>query len=243
MGLQSGEIPFGRGNASLLWCHNMGEDKCTLYKNPAFLLGKHHFLVYKREVELQVNIRKMDQSCVSLLSGRVGGISLKAGHRTHSGHTVPLAPTAFPKKANREEFVFHSTGEALQKQAKNFLKTGSHRSASDLKKKNMEYRKGSKPGNSQAWSLTVIGKNPSLLFCRFRFANSYHAMDAWRPSTKALTQSPRHNASLDVQRLSRLRRQPRKQTAIMACSVPQGKSYGSNQPIGRTASFRAYGVS
>ena len=115
----------------------------------------------------------MDQSCVSLLSGRVGGISLKAGHRTHSGHTVPLAPTAFPKKANREEFVFHSTGEALQKQAKNFLKTGSHRSASDLKKKNMEYRKGSKPGNSQAWSLTVIGKNPPLLFCRFRFANSY----------------------------------------------------------------------
>ena len=52
MGLQSGEIPFGRGNASLLWCHNMGEDKCTLYKNPAFLLGKRHFLVYKREVEL-----------------------------------------------------------------------------------------------------------------------------------------------------------------------------------------------
>ena len=79
MGLQSGELPFGRGHASLLWCHNMGEDKCTLYKNPAFLLGKHHFLVYKREVELQVNIRKMDQSCVSLLSGRVGGISLKAG--------------------------------------------------------------------------------------------------------------------------------------------------------------------
>ena len=36
----------------------------------------------------------MDQSCVSLLSGRVGGISLKAGHRTHSGHTVPFAPTA-----------------------------------------------------------------------------------------------------------------------------------------------------
>ena len=151
MGLQSGEIPFGRGNASLLWCHNMGEDKCTLYKNPAFLLGKHHFLVYKREVELQVNIRKMDQSCVSLLSGRVGGISLKAGHRTHSGHTVPLAPTAFPKKANREEFVFHSTGEALQKQAKNFLKTGSHRSALDMKKKSVEYRKG-----------PSLGKTPGL---------------------------------------------------------------------------------
>ena len=112
MGLQSGEIPFGRGNASLLWCHNMGEDKCTLYKNPAFLLGKHHFLVYKREVELQVNIRKMDQSCVSLLSGRVGGISLKAGHRTHSGHTVPFAPTAFPTEANRKEFAFRSIGQS-----------------------------------------------------------------------------------------------------------------------------------
>ena len=89
-----------------------GEDKCTLYKNPAFLLGKHHFLVYKREVELQVNIRKMDQSCVSLLSGRVGGISLKAGHRTHSGHTVPFAPTAFPTEANRKEFAFRSIGQS-----------------------------------------------------------------------------------------------------------------------------------
>ena len=160
MGLQSGEIPFGRGNASLLWCHNMGEDKCTLYKNPAFLLGKHHFLVYKREVELQVNIRKMDQSCVSLLSGRVGGISLKAGTQCLS-------------RLRRARSTFSRLRRSLQKQAKNFLKTGSHRSASDLKKKNMEYRKGSKPGNSQAWSLTVIGKNPPLLFCRFRFANSY----------------------------------------------------------------------
>ncbi len=33
----------------------------------------------------------------------------------------------------------------------------------------------------------------------------------------------------DAQRLSRLRQQPRKQTAIMACSAPQGKPYGSNQ--------------
>ena len=80
----------------------------------------------------------MDQSCVSLLSGRVGGISLKAGHRTHSGHTVPLAPTAFPKKANCEEFAFRSIWEALQKQGTNFLKTGSHRSASDLKEKSIE---------------------------------------------------------------------------------------------------------
>ena len=44
----------------------------------------------------------MDQSCVSLLSGRVGGISLKAGHRTHSGHTVPFAPTAFPTEASEK---------------------------------------------------------------------------------------------------------------------------------------------
>ena len=48
----------------------------------------------------------MDQSCVSLLSGRVGGISLKAGHRTHSGHTVPFAPTAFPTEANHNRFLF-----------------------------------------------------------------------------------------------------------------------------------------
>ena len=36
-----------------------------------------------------------------------------------------FAPTAFPKKANCEEFVFRSTGEAPQKQGTNFLKTGS----------------------------------------------------------------------------------------------------------------------
>ena len=64
------------------------------------------------------------------------------------GHAVPLAPTAdawrlfaptaFPTKANCEEFVFRSTGEALQKQGTNFLKTGSHRSASDLKEKSIE---------------------------------------------------------------------------------------------------------
>ena len=65
----------------------------------------------------------MDQSCVSLLSGRVGGISLKAGHRTHSGHTVPFAPTAFPTEANRKEFAFRSTGEALRKQASRFIKS------------------------------------------------------------------------------------------------------------------------
>ena len=135
MGLQSGEIPFGRGNASLLWCHNMGEDKCTLYKNPAFLLGKHHFLVYKREVELQVNIRKMDQSCVSLLSGRVGGISLKAGTQCLS-------------RLRRARSTFSRLRRSLQKQAKNFLKTGSHRSASDLKKKSTEYRKGPRLGKT-----------------------------------------------------------------------------------------------
>ena len=58
--------------------------------------------------------------------------------RAYGGHTVPLAPTASPKEANCEEFAFRSTGEALQKQGTNFLKTGSHRSASDLKEKSIE---------------------------------------------------------------------------------------------------------
>ena len=49
-----------------------------------------------------------------------------------------FAPTAFPKKANCEEFVFRSTGEAPQKQGKNLLKTGSHPSASAVKKKSIE---------------------------------------------------------------------------------------------------------
>ena len=112
--------------------------------------------------------------------------------RTHSVFSRTSGrdtPTAFSKKANCDEFVFHSTGKALQKKAKKLLKTGSHRSASHLKKKSMEYGKGSNPGNTQAWSLTVIGKNPSLLSCHFRLFNRYSAMDAWRPSTKAFSQS------------------------------------------------------
>ena len=35
---------------------------------------------------------------------------LRSG-RAYGGHTVPSAPTAFPTKANCEEFVFRSTGE------------------------------------------------------------------------------------------------------------------------------------
>ena len=77
--------------------------------------------------------------------------------------------------------------------------------------------------------------------------------------TKALTQSSRHNASLDARRLfaptagtkclSRLRRSLRKQTAIGLFCAPRRKSYESSYAIvtaqcftGRTASFRAYGV-
>ena len=72
-----------------------------------------------------------------LFLGRRHTADLRSG-RAYGGHTVPLAPTAFPTKANCEEFVFRSTGEALQKQGTNFLKTGSHRSASDLKEKSIE---------------------------------------------------------------------------------------------------------
>ena len=43
------------------------------------------------------------------------------------------APTAFPTKANGEEFAFRSTGEALQKQGKNLHK-GNHRSPTTCKK-------------------------------------------------------------------------------------------------------------
>ena len=53
----------------------------------------------------------------------------RLANRTHSviraygGRTVPLAPTAFPTEANCEEFVFRSTGKALQRQSKNcFIK-------------------------------------------------------------------------------------------------------------------------
>ena len=87
---------------------------------------------------------KEKQSFLQTSGQDAGTQCLSRTRSVFRGHTVPLAPTAdarrlfaptaFPKKANCEEFVFRSTGEAPQKQGKNLLKTGSHPSASAVKK-------------------------------------------------------------------------------------------------------------
>ncbi len=58
--------------------------------------------------------------------------------RAYGGHTVPLAPTASPKEANCEEFAFRSISGKPYRSKKNHLKTGSHPSASAVKKKSIE---------------------------------------------------------------------------------------------------------
>ena len=60
-------------------------------------------------------------------------VGAQRAHSAFRGHTVPLSPTAFPKKANGKEFAFCSIGEALQKQGKNLHK-GNHRSPTTCKK-------------------------------------------------------------------------------------------------------------
>ena len=57
-------------------------------------------------------------------------------------------PTAATTEANRNYGMFRSIGEALQKKAKKFLKTGSHRSALDMKKESTKYRKGPRLGKT-----------------------------------------------------------------------------------------------
>ena len=114
-------------------------------------------------------------------------------HSTFRGHAVPFTPTPGTQclsRLRRARSAFRAYGVPYESEPRGVClplhrespteargetpkDTGSHRSASHLKKKSMEYGKGSNPGNTQAWSLTVIGKNPPLLFCRFRFANSY----------------------------------------------------------------------
>ena len=49
-----------------------------------------------------------------------------------------FAPTASPKKANCEEFAFRSISGKPYRSKKNHLKTGSHPSASAVKKKSIE---------------------------------------------------------------------------------------------------------
>ena len=96
-------------------------------------------------------------------------------------------------------------GKALQRQAKIFIQA-KITVPPHVRNRRIKYRRPPTLGIPGGGGLTVIGKNPSLLSCHFRLFNRYSAMDAWRPSTKALTQSSRHNVSQDVQRLTRLRR-------------------------------------
>ena len=72
-----------------------------------------------------------------LRSGRAYG-GRTASFRAYGGHKVSLAPTASPKEANCEEFAFRSISGKPYRSKKNHLKTGSHPSASAVKKKSIE---------------------------------------------------------------------------------------------------------
>mgnify|MGYP007040936391 CR=1 FL=1 len=111
-----------------------------------------------------------------------------------SRHNVSLdarrlfAPTAFPKKANCEEFAFRSTGEALQKQANRFTKARKeeiHRSHTTSGKQQRKTQKDPALGIPGVGSLLFIREKPSPLF----------SISQWLPCS----------ASRDVQHLTRTR--------------------------------------
>ena len=98
------------------------------------------------------------------------------------------APTAFPTKANGEEFAFRSTGEALQKQANRFTKARKeeiHRSHTTSGKQQRKTQKDPALGIPGVGSLLFIREKPSPLF----------SISQWLSCS----------ASRDVQRLTRTR--------------------------------------
>ena len=109
----------------------------------------------------------MDQSCVSLLSGRVGGISLKAGTQCLSRLRRSL------RKQTEKSLFSAPQGKALQKQA-NLHKDKTHSSAAThVSNRNIKYRRTQSRELPGLGPYLFIREKPPLLFCRFRFANSY----------------------------------------------------------------------
>ena len=164
----------------------------------------------------------------SPFSRRTTGTQCLSRLRQTSGRD---APTAFPTKANGEEFAFRSTGEALQKQANRFTKARKeeiHRSHTTSGKQQRKTQKDPALGN-------LPGLGPCSLSGRslpfyFRLANGYRAVLHGTCNIlrgRAASFAP----TAGTQCLPRLRRSLRKQTARSLLSAPQGKSYGSNQPI------------
>ena len=102
-------------------------------------------------------------------------------------------------------------GEALQKQAKNFLNTGSHRSTLDMKKKGVEYRKGPSLGKTP-------GLGPRCLLGR----TSGGRTASFRGHTVPFRGPPVR---------TRLRRSLHKQTAKSLLSAPQGKPHRSKRIV------------
>ena len=125
------------------------------------------------------------------------------------------APTAFPTKANGEEFAFRSTGEALQKQANRFTKARKeeiHRSHTTSGKQQRKTQKDPALGIPGVGSLLFIREKPSPLF----------SISQWLPCS----------ASRDVQHLTRTRSVFR---AYGGHTVPSA-------PTADLRSGRAYGV-
>ena len=112
-----------------------------------------------------------------------------------SGQDAPTAGTqCLPRlrrslrKQTARSLLSAPSGKALQKQSKNLHK-GNHRSPTTCEKWKNKITEGPNPGNSPGVGASLLrGKLPSLFVFYFRLANGYRAMDAQRPSTKALSQ-------------------------------------------------------
>ena len=166
--------------------------------------------------------------------------------RSGRGHTVPSAPTAFPKKANRKEFTFCSAGKALQKQVSRFIKSKKGRKstvpAQPVENSGGKHKRAQPRENSRTGPSLLIGKD--LRSGHASGGNHESKPRLWRvslhkgvsfrsiyPIVTVQCLTGRSTSYADAQRLSRLRRQPRKQTAIGLFCAPRRKSYESSYAI------------
>ena len=151
--------------------------------------------------------------------------------RSGRGRTASFTPTAFPTKGNCKEFACHSIRGRLYR-SKPIALQKRERKKSTVPTRHPE-NSSEKHRRTQPWEFPGLG--PCCLLGKslplyFRLANGYRAVLHGTCNIlrgRAASFAP----TAGTQCLPRLRRSLRKQTARSLLSAPQGKSYGSNQPI------------
>ena len=158
-----------------------------------------------------------------------------ASSRAYAGRTASFSPTAGTqchprlrrslRKQTAIRLAFHSTEEALRKQANRFAKARKGKNPPHhIWKTAAEHTRRPNPGKTPgAGPSLFMGKMPSLLFCCFRSANQTHNI--------CLRKHLRNRHCTVLHRthgvFSRLRRALWKQTAIGLLCTPRRKSYES----------------